>query len=350
MSATLMRKCATAPPDRPTTGVTRHTRCVESHACAPALRSVPYNALHFGIFAAAGRVSRALGLPGAPFWVADVRATPSWHCQWWPRAQPRLLSPGPPPHRCPRIEQLRGVRAQRPRPARRACAGASAWAGALAGALTALLTTPIDLVNTRLQARRRGDGPHARRVSSLASRRAFHRPFTRGVRSVRLACPRKPRPGVRSVAGGGRARVGAAVLRHRRRDRAYRARGGRVLAMLEPPRHRELPLGAAPRRATAQARSRSSAARCRACCSTRRRPYSSSPSLRGSSAACSSSPRPSSRYLRQISPRARIHNCCQRRSLAYPIGRGREVGQLTNSTGPGFRVHGGWVSSLRSRR
>lgn len=82
MSATLMRKCATAPPDRPTTGVTRHTRCVESHACAPALRSVPYNALHFGIFAAAGRVSRALGLPGAPFWVADVRATPSWHCQW----------------------------------------------------------------------------------------------------------------------------------------------------------------------------------------------------------------------------------------------------------------------------
>ena len=30
-------------------------------------------------------------------------------------------------------------------------AAASAWAGALAGALTALATTPIDLINTRVQ-------------------------------------------------------------------------------------------------------------------------------------------------------------------------------------------------------
>ena len=55
-------------------------------------RNVPYNALHFGLFAAISRLCRALGLPGA-----------------------------------------------------------SAWAGAFAGALTALATTPLDLVNTRMQ-------------------------------------------------------------------------------------------------------------------------------------------------------------------------------------------------------
>jgi len=56
------------------------------------VRNVPYNALHFGLFAALRRLCRALGLPGA-----------------------------------------------------------SAWAGAFAGALTALATTPIDLINTRVQ-------------------------------------------------------------------------------------------------------------------------------------------------------------------------------------------------------
>ena len=56
------------------------------------VRNVPYNALHFGLFTAIQRLCRALGLPAA-----------------------------------------------------------NAWAGALAGALTALATTPIDLINTRVQ-------------------------------------------------------------------------------------------------------------------------------------------------------------------------------------------------------
>ena len=61
-------------------------------ASSTLLRNVPYNALHFGLFAAAGRLLRALGVPGV-----------------------------------------------------------SSLAGALAGMLTAIVTTPIDLINTRLQ-------------------------------------------------------------------------------------------------------------------------------------------------------------------------------------------------------